>query len=204
MRERLRIATRKGLFTAEADNAHWLTTKADFLGENVSLTLTDPRDGACYAALDQGHFGVKLHRATAGGWEEIATPAYPPTPEGYEEFETAGRCPGRQYASGPWKRAAPMSPAPCGAAHVPADCSNRTTAAAHGRLFRHYGSTRSARNGWVAARTCPACIRSASIRAMLSASPIAVSTGSLPHTTDGGETCSSAERACGRPCAPLR
>ena len=31
--------------------------KADFLGDNVTLTLTDPRDGRTYAALDHGHFG---------------------------------------------------------------------------------------------------------------------------------------------------
>ena len=55
------------------------------------LTLTDPRDGRSYAALDHGHFGVKLHRSTANGWEEIAAPAYPPKPEGYEENDMWGR-----------------------------------------------------------------------------------------------------------------
>ena len=38
-----------------------------------------------YAALNHGHFGVKLHRSRDGGatWQPIATPAYPPKPEGY-------------------------------------------------------------------------------------------------------------------------
>lgn len=93
MSNRLRIATRKGLFTAEKNESTWIITKADFLGDNVSLTLTDPRDGTLYAALDHGHFGVKLHRLTAGAddWEEIATPAYPEKPEGHEEFDMWGR-----------------------------------------------------------------------------------------------------------------
>jgi len=67
------------------DRAH--SVSADFLGDNVSVTLTDHRDGRRYAALDHGHFGVKLHRSTATGWEEIAAPTYPPKPEGYEETD---------------------------------------------------------------------------------------------------------------------
>jgi hypothetical protein len=47
--------------------------------------------GRCYAALDHGHFGVKLHRSTANGWEEIAVQVYPPMPEGYEEKDMWGR-----------------------------------------------------------------------------------------------------------------
>ena len=40
--------------------------------------LVDPRDGAIYAALDLGHFGVKLHRSDDDGatWIEIAAPSY--------------------------------------------------------------------------------------------------------------------------------
>jgi photosystem II stability/assembly factor-like uncharacterized protein len=40
--------------------------------------LADPRDGAIYAALDYGHFGVKLQRSDDGGasWSEIAAPSY--------------------------------------------------------------------------------------------------------------------------------
>src|SRR5512147_499057 len=36
-------------------------------------------------------FGVKLHRSTATGWEEIPVPTYPPKPEGYEEYDMWGR-----------------------------------------------------------------------------------------------------------------
>src|SRR3546814_2037473 len=42
------------------------------------MMLDDSRDGTLYAALDLGHFGVKLHRSDDGGdsWTEIAAPSY--------------------------------------------------------------------------------------------------------------------------------
>ena len=85
MSDTLLISTRKGLFTVSRKAVQWEITGADFLGDNVSITLTDRRDGRHYAALDHGHFGVKFHRSTATGWEEIAAPTYPPKPDGYEE-----------------------------------------------------------------------------------------------------------------------
>ena len=91
MSRTLLVSTRKGLFHVARDGAGWAVRDADFLGDNVSLTLTDRRDGSLYAALDHGHFGVKLHRRTAGGWREIATPAYPPKPEGLEDNDMWGR-----------------------------------------------------------------------------------------------------------------
>ena len=71
MSDKLLISTRKGLFTVCRNTAHWEIAAVDFLGDNVSITLSDPRDGLSYAALDHGHFGVKLHRSTGTGWEEI-------------------------------------------------------------------------------------------------------------------------------------
>ncbi len=91
MSDTLLVSTRKGLFTVVRGRRQWEIAKADFLGDNVTLTLTDPRDGRTYAALDHGHFGVKLHRSNEAGWEEIATPAYPPKPEGHEEIDIWGR-----------------------------------------------------------------------------------------------------------------
>lgn len=85
------VSTRKGLFTVERNATGWAVTGVDFIGDNVTLTLTDPRDGRRYAALDHGHFGVKPHRSTATGWEEIATPAYPPKPDDVEENDMWGR-----------------------------------------------------------------------------------------------------------------
>ena len=91
MSDKILVSTRKGLFTVSRNGRPWEITGADFLGDNVTLTLTDSRDGRHYAALDHGHFGVKLHRSTANGWEEIAVPAYPPKPDGYEENDMWGR-----------------------------------------------------------------------------------------------------------------
>lgn len=44
--------------------------------------LVDPRDGAWYAALRMGHFGVKMRKSIDRGtnWSEIASPAFPTKP----------------------------------------------------------------------------------------------------------------------------
>ncbi len=124
MSDTLLVSTRKGLFTVTRDGGQWEITGVDFLGDNVTLTLTDPRDGSRYAALDHGHFGVKLHRSTATGWEEIPAPTYPPKPEGYEEIDMWGRplnwSTARIWALAP---AAPTSPARSGAGRCRAACS---------------------------------------------------------------------------------
>ncbi len=82
---RILVSTRKGLFTLTRD-AHgaWNVGAPQFLGTPVSLTLRDPADGALYAALNHGHFGVKVHRSSDEGvtWEERATPAFPKDDEG--------------------------------------------------------------------------------------------------------------------------
>ena len=48
--------------------------------------MHDPRNGDLIAALNHGHFGIKLHRSRDGGatWTEIAAPKYPEKPEGYK------------------------------------------------------------------------------------------------------------------------
>jgi hypothetical protein len=91
MSDTLLVATRKGLFTVSRKRRQWAISAVDFLGDNVSICLADCRDGQRYAALDHGHFGVKLHRSKATGWEEIAAPTYPPKPEGHEETDMWGR-----------------------------------------------------------------------------------------------------------------
>ncbi|MFI5382288.1 MAG: WD40/YVTN/BNR-like repeat-containing protein, partial [Tepidisphaerales bacterium] len=90
MSDTLFVATRKGLFRIGRSRGQWTIDQVDFLGDNVTLTLTDRRDGRTYAALDHGHFGVKLHRSTATGWEEISAPTYPPKPEGLEDNDMWG------------------------------------------------------------------------------------------------------------------
>ncbi|HEU4952530.1 MAG TPA: hypothetical protein VFT46_11300 [Holophagaceae bacterium] len=93
MSDTLLVSTRKGLFTVRRGAKGWAVDRASFLGDNVTLAMADPRDGAWYAALDHGHFGVKLHRSGDQGatWEEIAVPVYPEPPEGHEEKDWMGR-----------------------------------------------------------------------------------------------------------------
>ncbi|MGI9015291.1 MAG: WD40/YVTN/BNR-like repeat-containing protein [Phycisphaerales bacterium] len=84
---RIILATRKGLFFGSRSGpGTWQITQRHFFGDNCSLAMSDPRDGAIYAALDHGHFGAKLHRSDDDGatWKEIAAPVYPPVPEGYQ------------------------------------------------------------------------------------------------------------------------
>jgi hypothetical protein len=83
MSKRAFLSTRKGLFELDRNGGGWEIGASHFLGDPVSFTLTDGRDGALYAALNLGHYGVKLHRKDAGSvaWTEIAAPAYPLKPE---------------------------------------------------------------------------------------------------------------------------
>lgn len=87
MSEQLHVASRKGLFTLERKHG-WRISRVDFLGDNCSAVLTDPRDGCLYVALDHGHFGVKLHRRCdrAGPFEEITPPQYPQKTEQEEPW----------------------------------------------------------------------------------------------------------------------
>jgi hypothetical protein len=76
------VGTRKGLFAARPVDGRWRIGKPRFPGEPVTQFIADPRDGAWYAALRLGHFGVKLWKSTDGGsqWNEVASPAFPPKP----------------------------------------------------------------------------------------------------------------------------
>ena len=86
MSDRILIGTRKGLFTIERHGAgttrQWTISQTAFLGDPVSMVLFDQRDSTTYAALNLGHFGVKLHRSSDEGknWEECAAPAFPGQP----------------------------------------------------------------------------------------------------------------------------
>ncbi len=85
------LSTRKGLFEISGANGDWRVERTHFVGDPVSMTLFDRRDGATYAALNLGHFGCKLHRrdsvsnSGSDAWTEIAVPAYPAQPEGVKE-----------------------------------------------------------------------------------------------------------------------
>ncbi|WP_296663562.1 exo-alpha-sialidase [Paraburkholderia sp.] len=114
MSDRLLVATRKGLFILEADGANgWKLGEPHFIGEPVSMVLPDPRDGSLYAALNLGHFGVKLHRRRAGvaQWEECAVPVYPPQPAEATN-DANGSNPGNQGSTDNTSATAPTPPSP--------------------------------------------------------------------------------------------
>ena len=82
--DRAWTATRKGLFELRRTAEAWRIERISFLGEPVSMVLP-PQDGArMLAALNLGHFGVKLHASEDAGasWHEVATPSYPSQPDG--------------------------------------------------------------------------------------------------------------------------
>ncbi len=93
MQKKVMISTRKGLFEAEKKGRSWAVTDSYFVGDNVTLTMHDPRDGTDYAALNHGHFGIKLHRRDKGRktWKEITTPTYPTKPEGLNDLDGWGK-----------------------------------------------------------------------------------------------------------------
>jgi photosystem II stability/assembly factor-like uncharacterized protein len=79
MSDRLLVSTRKGLFVIDRGPGRWAVRGVSFLAENVTLAGVDPRTGGWYAALNLGHFGVKLKFSPDCGatWEERAVPVYP-------------------------------------------------------------------------------------------------------------------------------
>src|SRR5262245_26634028 len=70
------VSTRKGLFVLARASGEWRIRAPAFLGDNVTRTLAD---GGWYAALNLGHFGVKLRHSTDEGQtgEDRAVPVYP-------------------------------------------------------------------------------------------------------------------------------
>ncbi len=84
MADRAWVATRKGLFELRYRAGAWQIAGQSFLGEPVSMLLPPVDGGRMLAALNLGHFGVKLHASDDAGatWHELPAPAYPPQPEG--------------------------------------------------------------------------------------------------------------------------
>ena len=78
------VATRKGLFELQRGRSGWAVAGVHFLAEPVSMLLPPDARGRMLAALNLGHFGVKLHASDDAGasWRELAAPSYPPQPEG--------------------------------------------------------------------------------------------------------------------------
>ncbi len=77
------MATRKGLFELQRLGGAWRLGRVSFAGEPVSMVLPATPEQPLLAALDLGHFGVKLHASDDAGahWRELPTPADPVQPE---------------------------------------------------------------------------------------------------------------------------
>ncbi|CAG1019074.1 hypothetical protein BURC_03928 [Burkholderiaceae bacterium] len=82
MTDRAWVATRKGLFELRRQASQWSIANVSFLGEPVSMLLPPMASGRMLAALNLGHFGVKVHASDDDGktWVEVGTPAYPAQP----------------------------------------------------------------------------------------------------------------------------
>lgn len=83
--DRAWIATRKGLVEMRRSrDRRWTVHRTSFLAEPVSAVLPPAPGRPMLAALNLGHFGVKVHASDDEGasWREVACPAYPPQPEG--------------------------------------------------------------------------------------------------------------------------
>jgi hypothetical protein len=85
--DRAWVATKKGLFELRRRRGGWGIEHVSFLGEPVSMCLP-PAAGASrmFASLTTGHYGTKVWASDDAGrkWHEVATPTYPPQPEGSE------------------------------------------------------------------------------------------------------------------------
>lgn len=79
------IGTRKGLFRYRAGELSFV----DFAGVPVTVVMRDPRDGRIHAALDHGHFGIKLHRSDDDGatFTEAPAPIYPERPADVDDVD---------------------------------------------------------------------------------------------------------------------
>jgi len=85
--DRAWVATKKGLFELRRRGPGWAIEHVSFLGEPVSMFLPPATASSrMLASLTTGHYGTKLHASDDAGrsWTEVATPTYPPQPEGAE------------------------------------------------------------------------------------------------------------------------
>ena len=91
MSDTLLVSTRKGLFEVRRHSSGWSIQQVSFIGQNVTLTLVDVRDGTWYAATKHDVFGPQLHRSEDDGasWMELPVPSYPDAPAGEDAGERA-------------------------------------------------------------------------------------------------------------------
>jgi photosystem II stability/assembly factor-like uncharacterized protein len=187
------VATRKGLFVVDGRGADAGVVAAHFVGDNVTITLTDPRDGAWYAVLDHGHFGVKLHRSDDCGttWDEVAVPEYPPKPEGFADITVWGN--EREWAlAGIWSlEVAPDAPGALWCGTIPGGLFRSDDRGDSWRIVESLWNDES-RVRWSGAGSDQPAIHSICVdpRDPVRVA-IAVSSGGVWRTNDAGATWSS-------------
>jgi hypothetical protein len=81
--DRAWAATRKGLVELRRRHGTWQVERTSFLAEPVTMVLPPRADNFMLAALNLGHFGVKLQASDDAGatWRELPTPVYPEQPK---------------------------------------------------------------------------------------------------------------------------
>lgn len=87
--DRAWAATRKGLFELRRRGHEWQIERLSFVADPVTMLLPPDSSGHMLAGLNLGHFGAKLHASDDAGqtWREVASPTFPPQPEGAEGAE---------------------------------------------------------------------------------------------------------------------
>ena len=88
----LLLGTRKGLLWYERRNGRYELARVAHEGNPIAYAAVDPRDGACWACIDHGHWGQKLSRSRDRGetWEELPAPKYPDGAEVVDGFPGMG------------------------------------------------------------------------------------------------------------------
>jgi hypothetical protein len=91
-KRKLWVSTRKGLLLFVENDRGFALQRCAFRGDRVSLCLPSA-NSTVYAALDLGHFGVKLRKSADDGatWQELKAPAFDPKPDGLVELLPDGK-----------------------------------------------------------------------------------------------------------------
>jgi photosystem II stability/assembly factor-like uncharacterized protein len=192
MADRLLVSTTKGLFAFDRSPSGWNLGRTSFLGEKVSLTLPDPRDGGWYAALNLGHFGVKLKYSPDEGrtWEDRAVPAYPDG-ETFSSFD--GKAPQPATLKGIWalECQGTSKPGHLWAGTAPGGLFRSSDGGQSWNLVRGLWD-RPQRSKWFGGGTDVPALHSICVDPRDSKTVrIAVSCGGVAKTTDDGETWES-------------
>ena len=190
MSDTLLVSTRKGLFVLQRDARRWRDRAQRLPRRQRHAGPRRPARRRWYAALDLGHFGVKLQRSADRGatWTELAVPGLCRGRHAWRRRRQAAAARDAEADLGAGGRRRRRSPAGCGPARCPAACSAPTTAATAGSWCAACG-TAPERAEWFGGGYDVPGIHSICVdprdRARLR---LAVSCGGVWRSDDGGAT----------------